>query len=88
MIFETVKVKDVKTKIGELVRLLRKKQGLSQEELAATLNLSRITIQNLEAGQNPTLDTVLKTLQYFELLDKFNQYIIDTIDNNQYTSLY
>ena len=45
-----LKIKDVKSEIGQLVKSLRKKQKLSQQELAEQLDLSRITIQNLESA--------------------------------------
>ena len=68
MIFDTVKIKDVKSDMGETLRLLRKNSKLSQQDLADLLNLSRLTIQNLESGKNFTIDTLLKVLQHFDLL--------------------
>ena len=68
MIFDTVSIKDVKIEIGEMIRLLRKNNGLSQQELAELLSISRITVQNLEGGKNFTIDTLLKALQHFDLL--------------------
>lgn len=88
MLLEPLSVKDVKLNIAELVKMLRKKQGLSQEELAEKLNLSRITISNLELSKNATLDTLLKVFQYLEILETFNAYISEEIKNNQYNSLY
>ena len=57
MLAGNLKIKDVKTEIGKLVKSLHKKQKLSQQELAEQLDLSRITIQNLESGKNFTIDT-------------------------------
>ena len=57
MLAGNLKIKDVKTEIGQLVKSLHKKQKLSQQELAEQLDLSRITIQNLESGKNFTIDT-------------------------------
>lgn len=88
MLIEPLSVKDVKINIAELVKMLRKKQGLSQEELAEKLNLSRITISNLELSKNTTLDTLLKVFQYLEILETFNAYVSEEIKNNQYNSLY
>lgn len=68
MIFDTVKIKDIKVDIGETVRLLRKHNELSQQDLADLLNISRITVQNLERGKNFTIDTLLKVLQHFDML--------------------
>lgn len=88
MILDSLSVKDVKINIAELVKILRKKRGLSQDELAEKLNLSRITISNLELGKNATLDTLLKVFQYLDLLEAFNTYVGEEIKNNQYKSLY
>jgi transcriptional regulator with XRE-family HTH domain len=56
MFTKNLKIKDVKSEIGQLVKSLRKKQKLSQQELAEQLDLSRITIQNLESGKNFTIE--------------------------------
>ena len=88
MLFEIVKIKDVKTDLGKWVRMVRKKQNLSQDELADLLNMSRITIQNLESGKNITTDTLLKVFQHFDILEKFNDFVQEEIKNNSYKSLY
>lgn len=81
-------IKDIKIKLGELVKLLRKKKGLSQESLGNQLNLSRITIQNLESGKNATLDTLLIVMQHFGLLNVFYDMLEGQTNNNNYDSLY
>ncbi|HTM65524.1 MAG TPA: helix-turn-helix transcriptional regulator [Flavipsychrobacter sp.] len=81
-------IKDIKVKLGELVKLLRKKKGLSQESLGNQLNLSRITIQNLESGKNATLDTLLIVMQHFGLLNVFYDMLEGQTNNNNYDSLY
>lgn len=86
--FENTTVKDVKKNVGSLVKTLRAQASLTQEQLAEKLSLSRVTIQNLESGQNPTMDTLLKVLQYFDLLERFNDYIETEILNNNQQSLY
>jgi transcriptional regulator with XRE-family HTH domain len=86
--FDNVTVKDVKIQVGLLVKTLRNRDSLTQEQLAEKLSLSRVTIQNLESGQNPTMDTLLKVLQYFDLLGSFNSYIDTEIQNNNQQSLY
>lgn len=88
MDLEATKIKSVKEKLGDWVKALRKRKNLSQDELAVTLNLSRITIQNLESGKNITIDTLLKVLHYFDALDNFNDYISSEARNNTYDSLY
>lgn len=77
MFEKQVKVKDVKTEIGQLVRVIRKRHNLTQEELAQLLNISRITVQNLEAGKNFTIDTLLKVLEHFDLLKELNTLVKD-----------
>lgn len=83
-----ITIKEVKNQIGALVKILRDRDGLTQEELAEKLNLSRVTIQNLESGKNPTIETLLKVLQYFDLLDGLNNYIETEARNNRQQSLY
>lgn len=86
--FDVVTVKDVKVRIGELVKLMRKRDGLSQEELARLLAMSRITIQNLESGKNATMDTMLKALQHWDLLPTMLTFIDNEIADNNVPSLY
>ena len=88
MLFETLTIKDVKTNLGKWVKVVRKKQNLSQDQLADLLNMSRITIQNLESGKNVTIDTLLKVFQHFDALEKFNDFVQEEIKNNSYKSLY
>lgn len=86
--FGNITVKDVKISVGSLVKTLRGRDELTQEQLAEQLGLSRLTIQNLEAGKNPTMDTLLKVLQHFDLLAGFDNYIRSEIGNNNERSLY
>jgi transcriptional regulator with XRE-family HTH domain len=84
-----LKIKDVKSEIAQLVKSYRKQQKLSQQELADQLELSRITIQNLESGKNFTIDTLLKVFNHFDVLVGFNQFLMDKRnENDQMTSLY
>lgn len=71
-----------------MVKLLRKREGLTQEQLADKLALSRITIQNLESGKNATTDTLLKVLQYFDLLHNLYGHLGNEMVNNNEESLY
>lgn len=54
---------------------MRQAEKLSQEQLADELQMSRFTIAKLENGENPTLDTVLKVLQYFGQLQSLNDFV-------------
>lgn len=88
MLLETLKIKDIKTDLGKLTKVLRKKHKISQDELADLLNMSRMTIRNLESGKNVTTDTLLKVFQQFDVLEKFNHFVQEEIKNNSYKSLY
>ena len=89
MFSTNLKIKDVKLEVGHLVKCYRKREKLSRQDLAEKLNLSRITIQNLESGKNVTIDTLLKIMQYFELLGDFNLFLrVKRLDNEQVESLY
>jgi transcriptional regulator with XRE-family HTH domain len=88
IMLETISIKDTKTNIGLWVKTQRKSRNLSQDQLAEALDLSRLTIQNLEAGKNTTLNTLLKVLQYLDELEKLHAFIEQEIQNNSYPSLY
>lgn len=77
MSFKTIKVKDVQEEIGLLIRSFRKKEQISQQELADNLNLSRLTIHKLECGKNFTIDTLLKVLQHFDALEALNILVLE-----------
>lgn len=87
-IIKSITVKDVKLEVGELIRRIRKEHRLNQYELADALNISRITISNLELGKNTTLDTLLKVFLYFDILDNFHEYIKELVRNSSQESLY
>lgn len=76
--FDTIEIKDVKRELGFLVKALRKQRGLSQIQLAKSLDVSRTTIQNLELGKNFTIDTILKVLKQMDLLSQLNSEILQT----------
>lgn len=47
---------------------IRKKSGIKQEELAATLEVSRQTIGSLENGRyNPSITLAFKIARYFNM---------------------
>ena len=74
--FDTIEIKDVKRELGVLVKALRKQRGLSQLQLAKSLDVSRTTIQNLELGKNFTVDTILKVMKEMDLLTQLNNEIL------------
>ncbi|MGV1001198.1 helix-turn-helix domain-containing protein [Empedobacter falsenii] len=81
-----ITIKDVKNNIGEWCKKMRKSEKLTQEELTTELGLSRYTIVNLEKGDNPTLETLLKVLHYFDKMNSLNQFVsnkIKDLDNSK-----
>jgi transcriptional regulator with XRE-family HTH domain len=85
---EITTIKDVKLKIGEACKALRKSNELSRDELAEVLDVSSTTIQNIENGKNATLDTILKVANHFGLLESIaNQIDKVSVDQNN-ISLY
>ena len=54
--------------LGEKILKLRKKQNLSQEDLANILNVSRQTISKWETGEStPEIDKVVLICDYFKI---------------------
>ena len=89
MLFNTLNIQDIKLQLGKLIKTMRKREGLSQKELADLLSLSRITIQNLESGKNFTIDTLLIALRHFDQLSNLNNFVAEQINQAKETgSLY
>jgi len=85
---EITTIKDVKIKIAEVCKALRKSNELSRDELAEVLDVSSTTIQNIENGKNATLDNVLKVANHFRLLQSIANQIDKVIDEQNDISLY
>ncbi len=83
---DSITIKEVKVNLGAWCKNLRKHEGLSQEELADKLALSRVTIHNLEKGANFTIDTLLKVIRHFGELENLNNYVKE--NTHTYQSLY
>lgn len=87
--FEFITIKDIQKALGDWCKLLRKREKLTQQELAKELDISPITISKLENGENATLETILKVLQYFDELNSLHRFIQTKIENlNDTKSLY
>ena len=53
-------------KMGAFLKELRKEKGLSQEEFAKALKVSRQTISSIENGKyNPSLDLAFDIAEFF-----------------------
>ena len=84
----TVTIKEVKLKLGQLCKQKRQVYEMSQKDLAKALELSRYTIQKFENGKNATLDTVFKIANHFDLLEKLYRSLKDLENTNDINSLY
>jgi ribosome-binding protein aMBF1 (putative translation factor) len=69
-----IKISDLKKELGLLVKTLRKNKKMSQQDLADAMDVSRITIQNLESGRNFTIDTFLLAMEHFQMLHTLNNW--------------
>lgn len=86
--FDSIKISDVKLLMGAWCKSMRRRKRLSQEELAANLNLSRITIYNLESGKNATIETFLKVVNHFQELEELFKYMKEKAAEKEVKSLY
>jgi transcriptional regulator with XRE-family HTH domain len=86
--FEIITIKEVKVKIGTLCKAKRKEYGLTREQLAEELGMSRATIQNIESGKNATLDNLLKIANHFHLMEAIYKAIVALNSPNDNLSLY
>lgn len=76
---EEIKNSDVlesRLKIGATIRSIRETRGLSQEQLAEKMNISRSTISKIESGKfNLSIDYLSKfaSFLHFEIILKDSQ---------------
>ena len=56
---------DIGQIFGERLRALREKAGLTQEQLAKSLNINRGTLRTYECGRIPGIDTLDLAAKYF-----------------------
>ncbi|MBS4216839.1 helix-turn-helix domain-containing protein [Bacillus sp. FJAT-49711] len=55
-------------KIGEKLKLRRKKAGLTQEQVAEKMNITRQTLSNWEVGKNyPDIDSIIELSRIYQL---------------------
>ena len=65
--------------LGRKVKLLRKKQGMTQEDLANHSGLSLTPIKYLESGKNISLDKFLKILRSLGRISEMEDVLPDEI---------
>ena len=57
---------DIEKNIAERIQKLRKEKGLSQEELAEVVNVSRQAVSKWESEQSlPDIDKIIALAEYF-----------------------
>jgi len=83
-----IKVSDVRMQIGQLLRNLRKRERMSQQELADRIGVSRVTVYNIETGKNANIDTWLLILEHFDALAEFSEFMRQQNDTIDTGSLY
>lgn len=67
-------------KLGEKILQLRKAKGLSQEQLAAEISVSRQAISKWELGESmPDIENILQLTKIFDVTSDY--LLNDTIDN-------
>lgn len=65
-------------KFGYRLKELRTERGLSQHELANSINVDQRTISNWEKSiREPNIDMIIKISQFFEIS---TDYLLGTID--------
>lgn len=67
--------REVLQSVGERLRALRKARGLTQEEAAERAGLARSTVVEVEKGENPTLQTVIRLLRGYGRLAALEDFI-------------
>lgn len=74
--------------LGEQISTLRKRDGLSQDEFANVLNVSRQTVSNWENAKSyPDLEMIIKISDYFKIsvdeLLKNDNHVVEQIDSQK-----
>lgn len=69
------------TQVGQRIKMLRKRKGMNQSELAAALNKSLRTVQKYETGEIEVSIAIVNHLA--ELLDSTPTYILGYETNNE-----
>lgn len=85
---DAVTIKEVKLQLGKICKQKRLSFEMSQADLAEALGLSRYTIQKFENGKNATLDTTLKIVNHFNLLENFYEALKELEAENEIKSFY
>lgn len=67
--------------IGDVIKRLRKQKGISQADLAESINVSQAAIASWEGGsRRPDLDTVLELARFFDVT---TDYLLGNVRNEE-----
>ncbi len=69
-----IKIIEVQHKIGKVIEYCRKREKLTQEELAERIGSSRPTISNIENGKVANTNSILKIFKYFDILQDLDAF--------------
>ena len=61
--------------IGERLRSCRLRQNKSLDQIAREAGLGRATVVRAEAGENPTMETVVRILRALGMLDALDAFL-------------
>ena len=65
-------IKKIQNELGRKLKALRIDKGLTQEQLAFEVNISRDHLSNIELGKHPVnIKTLYKLAQFFEVDMKY-----------------
>lgn len=67
--------REIQEVLGQRLRALRKARGMSQQEAAERADLARSTVHEAEAGNNPTLNTLVRLLRVYGRLGALDTFI-------------
>lgn len=73
--YESATDREIQETVGERLRALRAARGMSQQEAAERADLARSTVHEAEAGQNPTLNTLIRLLRVYGRLGALETFI-------------
>ncbi|MBI1289086.1 MAG: helix-turn-helix domain-containing protein [Flavobacteriales bacterium] len=75
---------DLLAELGKRISQFRKNAGMSQQDLADRVGVSRVNISEIERGANTTVSTLLRILKVFNRLDALEEVLrVPTISPKQ-----
>lgn len=66
---------DLLLEIGKKLKRLRKKKNYSIVKLSEDTGINRMTISNMEKGSNFSIDSLVRILKVYKVLDRLNDFL-------------